>query len=378
MARKRILVTGGAGFIGTHFTLMALATGHQVRVLDNLSQQIHGNPASFEPHPDAEFIRGDVNVREDLERALQGVDTVIHLAAETGTGQSMYEIDRYYRVNVQGTALLFDILANATHGVSNFVLASSRSVYGEGAYLCHECDPDGARRFPGGRSIDQLQAKQWTPSCPECGSVIEPAATREDDIVSPASIYAATKLAQEDIARIACRALGISHAILRLQNVFGEGQSLKNPYTGIISIFSTKIRLGQTLPIFEDGEESRDFIHISDVAEAILRCVDNPVADGITVNVGFGERVSILAMARLLQRVMGSPTEVRITEEYRVGDIRHNFADISTLRNVLGFHPKMTLEAGIKRFCEWVQQQPIETDLLDKANAELKDRKLMA
>jgi dTDP-L-rhamnose 4-epimerase len=374
---KNILITGGAGFIGTHLTRLALAAGHRVRLLDNLSPQIHGIEPDFEPPPGVEFVRGDVTQREDLVRALAGIDTIVHLAAETGTGQSMYEIDRYYRVNVQGTALLFDVLANGEHSIQNFVLASSRSVYGEGAYLCRSCDPTGARRFPAARTSQQLAARQWTSPCPVCGAEIEPVATREDDPLTPASIYAATKLAQEELVRVASGALGISHAILRFQNVFGEGQSLKNPYTGILSIFSTRIRLGLSLPIFEDGEESRDFVHVEDVVTAVLRCVDQPL-HAVTLNVGSGVRASIMSVARLLQRQMGSSIEPHVTGQYRVGDIRHNFADISQLEAATGFRPQVALELGMKRFCDWVQSQPIPQDLLDRANEELRARKMMA
>ena len=372
-----ILITGGAGFIGTHVTRLALEAGHRVRLLDNLSPQIH-HGGRFVPPTGAEFQRGDVRSREDLERALDGVDTVLHLAAETGTGQSMYEIDRYYQVNVQGTALIFDILANREHTVSNFVLASSRSVYGEGAYICYHCDPDGARRFPAARTAQQLAANQWTPSCPVCGGAIEPSATREDDRLAPASIYAASKLAQEELVRVACGALGISHAILRFQNVFGEGQSLSNPYTGILSIFSTKIRLGQPLPVFEDGEEMRDFVHVEDVANAVLRSLGRPQPQGITLNVGSGTPTSIMGTARMMQKIMGSTIEPHVTGQYRVGDIRHNFADISRLESELGFCPAVSVETGMKRFCEWVATQPIPEDLVERANAELAARKLMA
>src|SRR6266542_2355758 len=197
-----ILISGGAGFIGTQVANHALAMGHKVRILDNLSPQIHGPGACFEPPAGAEFIRGDVTVRADWENALANADTIIHLAAETGTGQSMYEIDRYYRVNALGTALLFDILANDNHSVENIVLASSRSVYGEGAYLCRACDPAGPRCFPGARSPQQLAAGDWAPRCPDCGVAVEAVATREDDRAAPASIYAATKLAQEDLVRV--------------------------------------------------------------------------------------------------------------------------------------------------------------------------------
>jgi dTDP-L-rhamnose 4-epimerase len=375
---NHILITGGAGFIGRDLTRLALAAGHRVTILDNLSPQIHGAAASFEPPAGAEFRRGDVTVREDLLGCLQGVDTIVHLAAETGTGQSMYEIDQYYRVNVQGTALLFDILANTRPPVRNVVLSSSRSVYGEGAYLCRACSPEGARRFPGPRRLEQLKAHQWTAPCPVCGSPIEPTATREDDRLSPASIYAATKLAQEDLVRVGCNALGIAHTILRFQNVFGEGQSLRNPYTGILSIFSTRIRLGLSLPIYEDGEETRDFVHVEDVAKAVLCAAQAPAVAGETINVGRGEAVSIMAVARLLARLMGSTVAPHVSGEFRVGDIRHNYADITKLEHVTGFQPAITLEEGLGRFCDWVSTQPIPDDLLDKAAAELKARNLMA
>lgn len=375
---RKILITGGAGFIGTHLTRCALAAGHHVRLLDNLSPQIHGTETQFRPLDGAEFIRGDVNVRGDLERGLDGVDVVVHLAAETGTGQSMYEIDRYYRVNVQGTALLFDILANSQHSVEKFVLASSRSVYGEGAYICHSCDPAGARRFPAARTAEQLAAHQWTSPCPHCGGPVVATATREDDPLAPASIYAATKLAQEELVRVGCDSLGIPHAILRFQNVFGEGQSLNNPYTGILSIFSTRIRLGQSLPVFEDGEESRDFVHVEDVANAVLHCVESSRSGSVTLNVGSGKAATIMTIARLLQQSMGSDISPHVTSQYRIGDIRHNYADISRLEREIGFQPAISLEAGLERFTDWVARQPIPQDLLDKANAELKARKLMA
>ncbi len=373
-----IAITGGAGFIGTRLAQMALKAGHQVRILDNLSPQVHGHDPEYVAPTGADFVLGDVTARDDLERAIDGVDTIVHLAAETGTGQSMYEIDRYYRVNVQGTALLFDILANCDHCVRNVLLGSSRSVYGEGAYLCRACDPAGARRFPDARTPEQLSAHHWTSPCPECGSEMEATATGEDDRLDPASIYAATKLAQEGLVRVACRALGIAFTILRFQNVFGEGQSLRNPYTGILSIFSTRIRLGQSLPIFEDGEETRDFVHVEDVAAALLRCIDRPAGGGVTLNVGSGQPTSIMSVARLLQRIMGSEIEPHVTGEYRVGDIRHNFADISRLESVIGFRPRISVEDGMRRFAKWVQTQPVPEDLLEQANAELKARKLMA
>jgi len=373
-----ILITGGAGFIGTHLGRIIIEAGHHLRILDNLSAQVHGQAPRYHAPSGADFQLGDITVRADVEKAIEGVETIVHLAAETGTGQSMYEIDRYYRVNVQGTALLFDVLANGDHRVRNIVLGSSRSVYGEGAYLCRLCDPGGARRFPNARGPEQLAAHQWTSPCPRCGGELEPTATREDDRLAPASIYAATKLAQEDLVRVACGALGMPHAILRFQNVFGEGQSLKNPYTGILSIFSTRIRLGLSLPIFEDGEESRDFVHVQDVAAALLRCIERPMDCGVTLNVGSGRATTIMEVAQMLQRTMGSNVDPHVTGEYRIGDIRHNYADISRLQSAIGFRPSISVEEGIQRFAEWVQTQPVPQDLLDQANAELKARKLMS
>jgi dTDP-L-rhamnose 4-epimerase len=375
---KHILITGGAGFIGTHLTRMALADGYRVTIFDNLSPQVHDPNIPFAPPDGASFFRGDVTCREDLQTCLRDIDTVVHLAAETGTGQSMYEIGRYYAVNVQGAALLFDILANTSHSVGNVILASSRSVYGEGAYLCRRCSPEGARRFPRARSSEQLKAHQWTSPCPICAGDLEPTATREDDRLAPASVYAATKLAQEELVRVACGALGIPNAILRFQNVFGEGQSLRNPYTGILSIFSTRIRLGLSLPIFEDGEETRDFVHVEDVANAVLRCIERPASEGVTLNVGRGQPVSIMAVAQLLCRIMGSEIEPHVTGQYRVGDIRHNFADTKKLARVMDIGPAISLEDGMGRFCDWVATQPLPQDLLDKANDELRARKLMA
>lgn len=371
-----ILITGGAGFIGKHLTRLALEAGHSIRILDNLSPQIHGAHASFQPPTGVEFICGDVTRRQDWQAALREVNAVVHLAAETGTGQSMYEINRYYNVNVQGTALLFDILANDPNSVENIILASSRSVYGEGAYLCRFCDASGRRCYPRARSLAQLAEHDWSLHCPECGGALEATATCEDDKLAPASIYAATKLAQEDLVRVACQSMGINHAILRFQNVFGEGQSLQNPYTGILSIFSTRIRLGLPLPIFEDGEESRDFVHVEDVAKAVLACLDRTTG-GTTLNVGSGAAVSVMEVAKLLCGVMQSEIVPHVTHQYRIGDIRHNFADIDELARVAGFSPEISLRSGLKRFCEWVKEEPVPADMLDTANAELKARNLM-
>jgi dTDP-L-rhamnose 4-epimerase len=373
----RILITGGAGFIGTHCTQVALGSGHSVRLLDNLSPQIHGLEPAFSVPQGAEFQLGDINCRVDVERAIRDVDCVIHLAAETGTGQSMYEIDRYYRVNVQGTALLLDVLANRTHTVANFILASSRSVYGEGAYCCPVCKQDGGRCYPSGRTPQQLAEHDWNPKCSACGIEVQPTATRESDPTSPASIYAATKLAQEELVSIAATSKGLSHSILRFQNVYGEGQSLNNPYTGILSIFSTRIRLGLPISVFEDGNETRDFVHVEDVARAVLACVDQPCPSGRTLNIGSGKPTSVMELACTLSSMLGGKLTPQATGQYRIGDIRHNYADLAAARSAIKFQPAIGLDEGLSRFCAWVKTQPIPEDMLAKANAELEGHGLM-
>lgn len=376
-----VLITGGAGFIGSHLTSSLIKGGFSVRILDSLSPQIHGAvPQGLEWLRDqkVEFIRGSITSRPDIEKAVDGVSHVIHLAAETGTGQSMYEIEKYNLVNSQGTALLFDVLANSpSHEVKRVVLASSRSVYGEGAYHCEPCGLEGERIFPGARSADQLANHQWEPLCPRCKSPLNMVATRETDQIRPASIYAATKYAQEDLVRVACESQGIGFAILRFQNVYGEGQSLNNPYTGILSIFSTRVRRGLELTAFEDGLETRDFVHVDDIVEAIHRCLIVPNSVNDVVNVGSGVATSVLGVAEMLTVALGFVPNIRVTGDYRLGDIRHNVADIERLKNLLGYVPKVSLEEGLRRFADWVLTQPLPEDRLDKANAELRARKLM-
>lgn len=377
-----VLITGGAGFIGSHLARHLIASNYKLRILDPLAPQIHGNV----PHDldwldgeNIEFLRGTVTDSHTVEDALQGVEHVVHLAAETGTGQSMYELARYNEVNSQGTAVLLDVLANRRDlGVRRIVLASSRSVYGEGAYVCPACGDDVGRLFPGARSAVQLAGHSWDPQCPQCGGALSAVPTREDDPVRPASIYAATKYAQEDLVRVACEALKIDYAILRLQNVYGEGQSLKNPYTGILSIFSTRIRRGLDLPIFEDGMESRDFVHVEDVARAIQACLDSVLPINRVVNVGSGVGTSVMDVARQLVASLRGSVPLRVTSEYRLGDIRHNVADVTRLCELLPGGARIELAEGLDRFASWVMTQPLPEDQLERANSELRERKLMA
>jgi dTDP-L-rhamnose 4-epimerase len=353
-----------------------------VRILDVISAQVHGvvpHGLKWLESSGIEFVRGSVTDRRTVEASLEGVEHVVHLAAETGTGQSMYEVARYNEVNSQGTAVLLDVLANRRDlGVRRIVLASSRSVYGEGAYTCPACGDAVGRLFPCARPTAQLAAHRWEPLCPCCGGTLTAVPTREGDPVRPASIYAATKYAQEDLVRVACEALGIGYAILRLQNVYGEGQSLKNPYTGILSIFSTRIRRGQDLPIFEDGLESRDFVHVDDVARAMQACLVSATPIDRVVNVGSGVGTSVMDVARQLVVSLGVSVPLRVTSEYRLGDIRHNVADVTQLCELLPCGARIGLAEGLDRFAAWVKTQPLPEDRLERANAELRERNLMA
>ncbi len=374
----KVLITGGLGFIGRHIAELLVEQGRRVLLFDNLSPQTHGAlpqiaASGLVVNPWVEICRGDVRQPTDWEKVLPEVRYVVHLAAETGTAQSMYEISHYAETNVCGTAALLNYLANRKNNIAKIILGSSRSVYGEGAYRCAQC----GLVYPPIRCEDQMGSGQWDPLCPGCGDSLEAAATPEDAKLAPASIYAATKLAQEDLVRIATRAMGIPAVILRMQNVYGEGQSLKNPYTGILSIFSNQLRLGKTLSLYEDGQESRDFVHVSDVARAVALALSAEAADGCTLNVGSGCATTIAEVALLLGERFGSKTHPVVSGLYRLGDIRHALADLTAIQARLGFEPLVSLEDGLDRFVAWVKTQPIEPDRLAKATEELLERGLI-
>lgn len=375
----KVLITGGAGFIGSTLAGQLTAKGHEIVVLDNLSAQIHGNlPVKYPESLDkVHFIRGDVSQLEDWLRALEGVECVVHLAAETGTAQSMYQIAHYNKANTQGTALLFEALTRSKGMVRRVILGSSRSVYGEGAYTCSCSSSRNQLVYPHPRSVEDLEAHRWEPRCPCCGETASVAATPEDGKIRPASIYAATKYAQEELVRIGCEALELSAVILRFQNVYGEGQSLNNPYTGILSIFSTRIRRTLSLPIFEDGLESRDFVHVSDVATALELALTAEVPSGSIYNVGAGRPTSVMDLASLLVQKFNGTVPPHVTGEFRVGDIRHCYADTTRIKQDLGFIPKVSMEEGLSRFAAWVSAQALPEDGLERANRELRERKLM-
>jgi len=375
--KQVVLITGGLGFIGLHLASELIDHGYTVALFDNLNPQIHGQvPKINDPillSPQISVVRGDVTDSAALRLVLPRVNVIIHLAAETGTAQSMYQIANYNKVNSQGIAMLLDLLANGRHNVRKIVLASSRSIYGEGSYHCAKC----GIVYPEPRSRAALESDKWEPPCSNCGGNAEAIPTSESAKANPTSIYAATKLAQESLLRIACNAINIDHVILRLQNVYGAGQSLNNPYTGILSIFSTRIRQGLNLPIFEDGLESRDFINVTDVATAIRLCIEKDEANSKIMNVGSGNPTSVLEVANMLVEAFDSKNRIEITGEYRLGDIRHCYADIKLMSNTLGFEPQTKIESGIAYFVQWVKAQALPEDNLDKANEELKRRKMM-
>lgn len=378
MSSKQVLITGGLGFIGLNLAKELITHGWRVRLFDNLSPQIHGALPCIKDElissPEVEVVRADIRDAESLKSALRGTDAIVHLAAETGTAQSMYQIAHYNLVNSQGTALLMDILAKEPNSVKKIVLSSSRSIYGEGAYRCAEH----GLVFPASRTLLDLQAKHWDPACPVCAKAVQAVPTQEDAVPNPASIYAATKLAQENLVRIAGAALNIDTVVLRLQNVFGAGQSLNNPYTGILSIFSTRIRRGLTLPIFEDGMESRDFVHIRDVSRAFRMALTSDAANGEILNVGSGKPTSVMQAAGLLVDMLGGKVTPLVTGQYRLGDIRHCYADLTRISASLGFTPEIDIKTGLREFVDWVLTQPLPEDGLDMANDELKKKGIMA
>ena len=375
---KNILITGGAGFIGSNLALKLIREGYFVTVLDNLSKQIHGsNPEKTSTLYQSiagkvKFINGTVTSRDDWEKALIGQDSVIHLAAETGTGQSMYEIHRYIDVNVGGTALLLDILANKEHQVKKVLIASSRAIYGEGRYQC----PTHGVVYPTARLDQDMANHDFECKCPICHQTVSLLATTEDSKIHPTSVYGITKQNQEQMVLTVCKSLNIKAVSFRYQNVYGPGQSLSNPYTGILSIFSTRIKLGKNISIFEDGQETRDFVFIDDVVDATTLGLKSDQANGQIYNVGNGVRTDVLSVAKTLCKNYGIEVPLHISGNYRLGDIRHNYADITKIREELGFEPKWSFENGIAEFTSWVDKQSVQTDMYEASLQEMKQKGL--
>jgi len=375
---KNILITGGAGFIGSNIALALINRGYQVTILDNLSVQIHGDfPENTSPlyqsiYGKVFFIQGSTTLRNDWEKALVGQDAVIHLAAETGTGQSMYEVQRYVDVNIGGTAILLDILANSTHSIKKIIVASSRAIYGEGKYQC----PDHGNVYPTERLDSEMSEGDFGCKCPVCHKEVKLLATTEDSKIHPTSVYGITKQNQEQMVLTVGKSLGIASAAFRYQNVYGPGQSLSNPYTGILSIFSTRIKNGNEINIFEDGKETRDFVYIDDVVNATILGLEKEESNGQVYNIGTGISTDVLTVAHTLCKNYGVEVPLKISGNYRLGDIRHNFADITKARDELGFKPKWSFEQGISAFTQWVNTQPVNGDKYEYSIEEMKKKGL--
>jgi len=374
---KNILISGGAGFIGSNLTKKLVSKGYNITILDNLSKQIHGKDQKSELYNSIKeistFILGDVCNEEDWKKSLKGQDAVIHLAAETGTGQSMYEISRYNDVNILGTSHLLDFLANNKNSVKKLIIASSRSIYGEGKY---KCENHGVV-YPNERVASNMMKGKFDLFCDACGSELNLMPTDENSKIHPSSIYGITKQQQEQMILLMGKSLGIPAVALRYQNVYGPGQSLSNPYTGILSIFSTRMLNGNDIDIYEDGEESRDFVFIDDVVEATILALEKEEANHQIFNVGSGETTSVSQVANSLKKLYDSNVNISIGGSFRLGDIRHNYADLNKIKNLLGFTAKFDFQTGISRFADWVKTQEVKEDKYEQSLNELKNKGLI-
>lgn len=374
---KNILITGGAGFIGSNLALKLIQKGYNVTVLDNLSPQIHGeNPAETSPlylsiKDKVKFIQGSVTSKVDWEKALVGQDAIVHYAAETGTGQSMYEVQKYVDVNINGTAIMLDLLVNTKHTIKKIIVASSRSIYGEGKYLSKELGVV----YPTQRIANDMDKGYFEVTYPN-SSALELVGTDEESKIHPSSVYGITKQNQEQMVMTVCPTIGIAGVAFRYQNVYGPGQSLKNPYTGILSIFSTQIKNGNGINIFEDGKESRDFVFIDDVVEATILGLEKEEANNQVFNVGTGIPTNVITVANELVKNYGVSVPISISGNYRLGDIRHNYADLTKINKLLGFVPKVTFESGLKKFTDWVNTQAVQADNYQKSIDEMKEKGL--
>lgn len=377
MSIKNVLITGGAGFIGSNLALKLIEKGYQVTVLDNLSPQIHGykptetSPLYLSIKDKVKFIHGTVTSKSDWEEALKDQDAIVHYAAETGTGQSMYEVEKYVNVNINGTALMLDLLVNGSYGVKKVVVASSRSIYGEGKYISKEL----GAVYPTQRESIHMDQGDFEVKYPN-SSALTLVGTDEESKIHPSSVYGITKQNQEQMVLTVCPTVGIAGVAFRYQNVYGPGQSLKNPYTGILSIFSTQIKNGNNINIFEDGLESRDFVYIDDVVDATILGLEKEEANNQVFNVGTGVATNVLTVANELVKNYGVDVSINVSGNYRLGDIRHNYADLTKINRLLGFNPKVSFEAGLKNFAEWVNTQEVQEDKYQKSIDEMKAKGL--
>jgi dTDP-L-rhamnose 4-epimerase len=372
----RVLITGGAGFIGSHLVDALLAKGHDVRIFDNLDSQVHGDSGEIPGYlnRNAEFVRGDVCDRDALYQALNGIEAVYHQASVVGVGQSMYQIRKYSYSNVVGTATLLDIIVNEKTKVGKLFLASSMSNYGEGKYNCAKCGVV----YPKLRGLEQMKTRQWEVQCPTCHASLTSLPTDESKPLFPTSVYATNKRDQEEMFCEVGLAYGIPTAVFRYFNVYGPRQALSNPYTGVIAIFSNCLLAGTNPVIFEDGLQTRDFTSVHDIVQANLLALEKHHSGVEIFNVGTGVPTNLVQLIALLSQALtpGSEKTAECVHRFRAGDIRHCFADISLIRNRLGFEPKVTLRDGFVNLIDWLRSQSA-SDVLPKAILELEAKGLV-
>ncbi len=371
MATQRILVTGGAGFIGSHLVDDLVARGHAVEVVDNLEPQVHKQKPDY-LNPKATYHVEDLRTEGVLEPLIREADVVVHLAAMVGVGQSMYQVTRYVDVNVGGTAKLLQILADGKHGVQKLLVASSMSIYGEGAYRCLAHGVVA----PDLRPEAQFAKKDWELHCPTCGEALTPIPTPESKPLATNSVYAVTKRDQEELCLSVGRAYGLPTVALRFFNVYGPRQSLDNPYTGVAAIFQSRIKNGQPPVVFEDGRQTRDFVSVHDIARACALAIETKGADYRAVNVGTGQATSILDVADVLITLYRGKVRPAVENKFRAGDVRHCFADISAARRLLGYEPTVAFEAGMKELVSWGQTASAQ-DGFETAYEELRKKGLV-
>jgi dTDP-L-rhamnose 4-epimerase len=373
MQPRHILVTGGAGFVGSHLVDALLAAGHRVRVFDNLTPQVHGSGRPGYLAADIELLSGDMRDRDAVRAAVRGVDAIYHLAAAVGVGQSMYEIAHYIGANTQGTANLLQAILDEKLKLEKLVVASSMSIYGEGKYRCARC----GEVTPPVRPLPQLAEKSWETRCPHCAAVLTPIPTDESKPLQCPSIYALSKKDQEEMCLLYGRTYALPVVALRFFNIYGTRQALSNPYTGVAAIFAARLLNGRAPLVFEDGRQMRDFVSVHDVVTACLRALERREANGLALNIGSGEPITIHDVAATLARALGQDIPAELTGKYRAGDIRHCFADISLASRLLGYQPRYGFATGIGELVEWLRTQPAD-DRVTEATDQLTQRGLAA
>lgn len=373
MAAKKILITGGAGFVGSHTADALVQQGHRVRIFDNLTEQVH--PAGVPDYlsREVEFIQGDVRDREKLSQAVRDAEVIFHLAAAVGVGQSMYQIADYTAVNNLGTANLLQAILDTRSHPEKLIVASSMSIYGEGEYSCNRC----GIVAPPMRSSLQLQTKQWEVRCPICEAVVAPVPTRESKPLQCSSIYALSKKDQEEMVLLFGRTYQIPAVALRYFNIFGTRQALSNPYTGVVAIFASRLMNGNAPVVFEDGAQLRDFVNVHDIVQANVLAMHKSEADGMAINIGSGEPISIRDIATQLGQSLGVNVPTEIAGKYRAGDIRHCFADISRAKEALGYRPRTKFRDGLQELLGWLGSQTA-SDRVEDAMQQLTSMGLVA